>query len=180
MLTNETRTVEEGYVSACNADDLTLNPDKRRPTDYLIAAGMARNMFGGALMRLRSEWVGMSCRGGDETDAILLFDKLKTLPTVLAALHEWLINRGHDAADTGLAGKIVAYWLDDSCKTCFGRGYALIPGTPITGKPCKHCHGSGKRAPVGGSLGRWALNMMDEAVHTQRRQMQKRLQAMRR
>jgi hypothetical protein len=55
---NESRTIEEQYTSAGNADDLTVTSERRTDADVLIASGWTPGLLGGALMRLHSEWDG--------------------------------------------------------------------------------------------------------------------------
>ena len=62
MLSNEPRTVDEGYASACASSDLRVEAEKRGDADLIIAAGLGwnDNRIGGALMRLISEWHGVA------------------------------------------------------------------------------------------------------------------------
>ena len=100
MLINEDRAgVEEQYSQACTSSNLRCEADKRGATDVLIASGMSNSRIGGALMRLRSEFGSDSVprRHATETDRRLLMARLKTLPTVLAAVtaqaKHWGIDR---------------------------------------------------------------------------------------
>ena len=56
MLSNEPRTVDEGYASACASSDLRVQADIRGDADYVIAAGMNKSRFGALLLRLVTEW----------------------------------------------------------------------------------------------------------------------------
>lgn len=172
------RTVDEAYSSAGNADDLTVKADRRGEADVLIAAGLTPGLLGSALLRLHSEWDGAAKpRKLTETDARLLFGALKTLPKVIEAVGTWAAKRGY-SEPYELAGGAVAYWLDDGCNACQGRGFDVIPGTPTLGAACKRCGGSGKRKPPGGEAGRATLNMMDECIHVARQSMRLRLRNM--
>jgi hypothetical protein len=43
-----------------------------------------------------------------------------------------------------LLNRIVPHWPDDLCHQCSGRGYEVVPGTPmLSDKSCKVCRGSG-------------------------------------
>ena len=169
------RTVDEAYSSAGNADDLTVKADRRGEADVLIAAGLTPGLLGSALLRLHSEWDGAAKpRKLTETDARLLFGALKTLPKVIEAVGTWAAKRGY-SEPYELAGGAVAYWLDDGCNACQGRGFDVIPGTPTLGAACKRCGGSGKRKPPGGEAGRAALNMMDDCIAVARSSMRLRL-----
>lgn len=58
-----------------------------------------------------------------------------------------LIERGHDSA---LVARVLGHLADDVCKPCQGRGYEVVPGTPMLSDIlCMHCHGTGK-APLSG------------------------------
>lgn len=161
---SDVRTVDEAYSSAGNADDLTVKADRRGDADVLIAAGLTPGLLGSALLRLHSEWDGAAKpRKLTETDARLLYGALKTLPKVIDAVGQWAAKRGY-SEPYELAGGVVAYWLDDGCNACQGRGFDVIPGTPTLGAACKRCGGSGKRRPPEGDAGRATLDMMDTCV----------------
>lgn len=175
----DARTVEEEYTSAGNSDDLTVKAERRSDADILIAAGWTPGMLGSALLRLHSEWDGAAKpRKLTETDARLLYGALKTLPKVIEAVSEWAAKRGYDRPQE-LAGASVAFWLDDTCHACEGRGYDVIPGTPTLGAACKRCGGSGKRTPPSGEAGRATLRLMDESVERARYSIRLRLRNMR-
>ena len=172
---NEPRTIEESYTSAGNADDLTVTSERRTDADVLIASGWTPGLLGGVLMRLHSEWDGAAKkRHMDETEAFLLFSQLKTLIRAVDGVASWAERKGHKEPRT-LANAVLIYWLHDTCQPCLGRGYAVISGTPVLGRPCRKCGGSGKRSPPGGEAGRAALNMMDACVQAARSSMRLRL-----
>lgn len=56
MLNSESRTVEEGYASACASSDLRVEADRNGDADYMIASGMNRSRFGSLLLRFVTEW----------------------------------------------------------------------------------------------------------------------------
>jgi len=175
---SESRSIEESYTSAGNAADLTVRPDQRGDVDVLIAAGWTPGLLGGALMRLHSEWDGAAKkRHMDETDAFLLFGQLNSLRRAVDGVAAWAERKGHKEPRT-LANAVLIYWLHDSCQPCLGRGYAVIGDTPVLGRPCRTCGGSGKRNPPGGEAGRAALNMMDACVQAARSSMRLRLRNM--
>lgn len=55
---DDTVTIAERLVSAGNTSDLTVELDRRRPVDVLIAAGLAPSVIGRMLDQLVSEWDG--------------------------------------------------------------------------------------------------------------------------
>ena len=40
---------------------------------------------------------------------------------------------------------VLGEWLDDLCRTCHGRGHAVVKGTGRAGNPCTVCNGTGSR-----------------------------------
>lgn len=168
-------TVDERYSRANNSSDLTVKADTLSDADVLIAAGMTPGILGHALMRLHGEWdAAAKPRNITQTDATLLYGRLKSLQRVLGIISEYLTARGEDKPLIG-AKALVMYWLDDRCQPCLGRGANTIPGTPTLGMTCRACAGGGKRVVPLGQAGRKTLNMMDDAVNQARRSIQKRL-----
>lgn len=175
MLNDTPRTTEEAYVSATQSSNLRCEPDKRTDLDVLIAAGCTPGILGSALMRLHSEFDSSSEKQArTATDAILLMGKLKSLPRVLEALEGWALLRGLDAPGK-LAQAVTAYYLDSKCTACEGRGHERIAGTPMLGRQCKVCRGTGKRKEPMGEAGRLMLNVMDDAVMVARNSIKRRL-----
>ena len=167
MLINEDRAgVEEQYSQACTSSNLRVEADKRSPADILIASGMSNSRIGGALMRLRSEYGSDSVprRHATETDHRLLMGRLKTLPTVLAAVtaqaHSWGIDRPE-----AVALAVVSHWLDNVCRHCEGRGKQRVKDTPmLSAVNCKHCHG-GRVDLSHGSAGRRIESYLADCIN---------------
>ena len=171
-------TINERYSRANNSSDLTVTPDRRTDADVLIAAGWTPGLLGGVLMRLHSEWDGAAKKlHMDETEAFLLFSQLKTLRRAVDGVAAWAERKGHKEPRT-LANAVLIYWLHDNCQPCLGRGHEVIHGSPVLGRQCRKCGGSGKRQAPGGEVGKAALNMMDECVHVARQSMRLRLRNM--
>ena len=156
-------TIEERYTSATTSSNLRCQADVRSDADILIACGLTPGILGSALMRLHSEYDSSERRHGTQTEALLLMGKLKSLPRVLEALEGWAVLRGMDAP-AKLAQAVAAYWLDSKCTACEGRGHERIAGTPMLGRQCKACRGTGKRKEPMGEAGRVMLSMMEEDV----------------
>ena len=56
-----------------------------------------------------------------------------------------LVDLGYEEQ---LVGETMRHLLNDSCGHCLGRGYALIPGTPmLSDAVCPHCDGTGRTQP---------------------------------
>lgn len=167
--------IEERYTRATTSSNLKCEADTRSDVDVLIACGLTPGILGGALMRLASEFDSSSeKRPGSKTDAILLMGKLKSLPRVLEALEGWATLRGLDAPGK-LAQAVTAYYLDSKCTACEGRGHERVAGTPMLGRQCKACRGTGRRKEPMGDAGRLMLSMMEECVMGARNSMKKRL-----
>lgn len=184
---NHHRTVEEAYTRAgTSSSNLKVDPDRRGDADVLIAAGWSPGMLGGALMRLRGEWDSVAAprftqdstahqrRSHPDADAVQLLSRLRSLAQVLEAVERWAAAKGLADART-LARTSVCYWLDPTCRTCLGRGRALVPGTPMLGRVCKACGGSRKAREPMGQEGRRMLNMLDDCVSRRNQSMKKRL-----
>lgn len=62
-----------------------------------------------------------------------------------------LIDLGHDDK---LVAKVLGHMADDVCRPCEGRGYEVVPDTPMLSDViCVHCQGTG-RAPLVGDAER--------------------------
>ena len=167
-------TIEERYTRATTSSNLRCEADTRSDVDCLIACGLTPGILGSALMRLQSEHDSSEKRCATQTEALLLMGKLKSLPRVLEALEGWATLRGLDAPGK-LAQAVAAYYLDSKCTACEGRGHERIAGTPMLGRQCKACRGTGKRKEPMGEAGRLMLNVMDDAVMVARNSIKRRL-----
>jgi hypothetical protein len=70
------------------------------------------------------------------------------LPYVVESLSELAVRYGKaenvNEAREALA-RVIPFWLDDTCHECDGRGYMVVPGTPmLSDKACKACSGRGR------------------------------------
>ena len=175
MLNENTRTVEEQYISAGSSSNLRVEADRMGDADILIAAGWSPCMLGGQLSRLRREWDDSSrpplC---SMTDAKLVMGACKSLSGVLDALTAWAKVKGNPEP-ARFALTTASYWLSDTCRACRGRGNECIAGTPKLGRSCKKCGGSGKAPIPMGQDGRKAINMLDHCVSRSQSSMKKRL-----
>lgn len=62
-----------------------------------------------------------------------------------------LVDLGHEPE---LVGKVLAHLANDVCLPCNGRGYEVVPDTPLLSDTlCLHCSGTG-RAPLRGEAER--------------------------
>ena len=168
MLIHEDRAgVEEQYSQACTSSNLRCEADKRGPADILIASGMSNSRIGGALMRLRTEFGSDSVprRSATATDHRLLMARLKTLPSVLAAVTAQAQHWGIDRPEA-VALAVVSHFLDNLCRHCEGRGKKRIEGTPaLSAINCKHCGGTGRVDLSHGSAGRRVESFIADCIN---------------
>lgn len=165
--------LEEQYIAATNASDLTLNPDRTCAATHLIAAGLLGNRMGQALAFLRSEWdAADKPRKATEQEIEARAEELpyrKGKPDVKRARTEMLVgysvalrHRAHALAGWSSAVAIMGEWaklrgvdfdllspslyhfLAPTCPVCDGLGHRKMEGAPVLGKACHHCGGTGK------------------------------------
>ena len=87
----------------------------------------------------------------------LLFQRLKSLPTVRAALVHWAADKGIEGPEH-VASAVLQWWLHQTCPACEGARFRIIKGTGRTGsKACQACRGSGDRSLPHGHDGRLVL-----------------------
>ena len=106
--------------------------DELADVDVIRALGMiaATNPLGSAIWRVKYAQVE------------------SLLPYVVESLSELAVRYGKaenvNEAREALA-RVIPFWLDDTCHECNGRGYAVMPGTPmLSDKACKACSGRGR------------------------------------
>jgi len=166
--------LDEQYIAATNASDLTLDPDHRGAVDHLIAAALGGNRMGDALNHLRSEWdAAQKPPKWTEDDiaarAATLPAKKKGKPDLKMARAQLIAQyaRSLREAYLRLAGRALCleilaewaarrdvdpdllspalyHWLAPNCPVCDGLGKMRMHDAPVLGKDCTHCAGSGK------------------------------------
>lgn len=121
-------TARERIGTAQYTDDLgEVGLEEVGDVDIIRACGAAgqKNPLGLAIWRWRV--------GGDQRE---MFHVAKGL-----------IERGHDQA---LVARVLGHLADDVCRPCSGRGYEVVPDTPMLSDVlCVHCQGTGRVALVG-------------------------------
>jgi hypothetical protein len=164
--------LDEQYIAATNASDLTLDPDRRGAADHLIAAGLAANRMGQALKHLLSEWaVAPKPAPWTEDDVLALAtqlpkrkDKLDVkraramviseyaaalrraymrLPGRMDALAIMAEWAARRGVDPDLLSPALYHRLAPNCPACHGRKQEKRPDAPVLGKQCTHCAGTG-------------------------------------
>ena len=170
---NPPRGLDEQYIAATNASDLTLDPDHLCAVDHLIAAAIGGNRMGDALNHLRAEW-GAAPKPAKWTEADVIA-RAEQLPkrkkkldlnmargqliveyaTSMRAVYMRLAGRAkcmeillewavRRDIDPDLLSPSLYHWLAPACPVCDGLGKRCRPGTPVLDKDCPHCAGTGK------------------------------------
>ena len=121
-------TSRERIGSAQQSSDLgEVHTDEIGDVDIIRACGMAgaTNGLGLSIWRWRV--------GRDQRELRPIFEGL----VALGHAHETVIE-------------VLTHMSDDVCHPCEGRGYAVIPGTPmLSDDVCPECRGAGRRAMTG-------------------------------
>lgn len=134
-------TARERIGTAQYTDDLgEVGLDEVGDVDIIRACGMAaqKHPLGLSVWRWRV--------GGDQRE--------------LFAVAKGLVELGHDQA---LVAKVLAHMADDVCRHCHGRGYAVVPDTPmLSDELCVHCQGTG-RVPLTGDAERGLVEVIAKA-----------------
>lgn len=103
--------------------------------------------------------------------------RLASLPSAREQVTIRALRWNMPDAQTKAAGTI-RYWLDQTCRTCHGLKWQLIPGAPaLSGRPCRHCGGSGIASTPHGQDGRKLANFIDDCVSRARVSMRARLRS---
>lgn len=133
----------ERIGSAQLSDDLgEVGLEEIGDVDIIRACGMVsvRHPLGTRLWRLKYS--------GDHTE----------LGAVVRELTQMLMRKGLPVDNPlQLVVRVVKHWLDDVCPSCLGRGYDVLPGTPmLSDVMCKTCEGEGRlKLPVNDEAARW-------------------------
>lgn len=181
MTVKERPGIEENYSGAVNTTNLRMEVREDSPdgaAGVLIAAGWSPSRLGAALMRLHTEYDSTSIPPGETsaTDRALLQMGLKTLPAVRQHLADQAVHWGIDRPFE-VATAVIAWWLAKTCRTCRGRQFQTIPGTPaLSNRVCRACGGSGESRLHYGQDGRRLANYLDDCVSRAQHSIKKRLQ----
>ena len=134
---------EERYLSATNTSNLRVEAERIGHGDILICAGWSASTIGLALMRLHTK---------PDTAALE-----KVHQQVAMRASEWGIER-----PDVVASAVIAWWLDKVCRTCHGRKFDAIAGTPaLSAIVCPVCKGTGETKLPYGEAGRKLASWMD-------------------
>lgn len=167
--------LDEQYIAATVASDLTLRAHRRGAADHLIAAGLVGNRMGAVLKHLRAEW-DLAAKPAPWTDAdvteraeIVLTKKGKPdmsraraqiimeyatgmqqaymrLPTRMDALAIMADWAHRRSWDPDLLSPALYHHLAPTCPVCHGLKQLRRDDAPVLGKQCYYCAGEGTRA----------------------------------
>ena len=154
--------MSEAYVMARNAGNLSQNPERLVPVDWLTAAGMSgqQGTLGSLLMSALAEHDGAGI-------------KSETRNALISQVLALAIRRGvgHQLANT-----VLLWWLDPLCEDCHGRGYQVVPGTNrLSDTQCPSCHGVGKREIPGGDVGKDFAEELSQHFHRHRSRLTRKM-----
>lgn len=121
-------TSRERIGTAQTSDDLgEVGPEDIGDVDIVRACGMAgaENPLGLSIWRWRY--------AGDQRE--------------LMTVYRGLIEAGNDPQ---LVARVLAHLASDRCEPCEGRGYRVVPGTPmLSDEMCAPCQGTGRQILTG-------------------------------
>lgn len=121
--------IVEKYSRSINSSDLKSD-EHHFDTDNLAAVALS-NELGGLLFRVKY--------GSDATSFKAL---LSSWTTIVQGKRQW---PKHLPAHK-IAEKSLGHWLNDVCPACTGKGFQLMPGSPVLSDvQCTICEGSGKK-----------------------------------
>jgi len=131
----------EKIASAQGSSNLGEKPQHQTgDVDVVRACGMAgvNNNLGLSLYRLKYS------------------SDVREFHNVFEGLRNHLRSRWVDDNETKTVYEVLRHWLDDICDPCSGRGYGVIPGTPMLGDvPCGTCNGTGRVKLVSSGAALW-------------------------
>ena len=164
--------LDERYISATTASDLSMDYDRIGAVDHLIAAGLIGNRMGIALSHLLGEW-GRAAKPPKWTEADVQAraeelpakkgkPDLKRARAEAAVTYAQALRRVYRAlpgradalglmlewaqlrnVDPDLLSPALYHHLNPTCPVCDGLGQLRMVDAPVLGKQCHHCSGSG-------------------------------------
>jgi hypothetical protein len=177
MATGDTADVDERYAVAINARSLKVDDHKSGPVDVLAAAAWSPTRIGAQLLRLSSEF-DSGQRAKTKTDAVLLWERLKSLEGAQEQLTLYAVTHGMESPAVKARAALL-WWLDHVCPKCQGRKWLPVRGTPhLSGVLCppRHgCGGSGETTIPHGAEGRKLSVFIDDCVNRARSSIRHRL-----
>lgn len=127
----------ERLLQARESSDLGESVDGYGDVDWLRASGAVAQTHGLAL----ALWRLLEQR--EKRVLSMVFDALVELVPVGCTSRSMVVSN------------VLTWLLDPLCHPCQGRGFAVIPGTPVlSATECPSCAGSGESAPEWGDIER--------------------------
>lgn len=124
--------IKERIVTSQTSSDLGEVPEGIGDIDIIRATGMvgSKSPLGVALWRLRY--------GGDMRE----LEPVQQMLIDLAMRRGWVFE---ELEAVHLVNRVMRHWFDDLCHTCHGRGFKVVPGTPmLSDDVCLDCSGQGR------------------------------------
>lgn len=110
-------------------------------------------------------------------ETLNLIGKLGSLRAVRKQLVEYVPKWGIQEAAVKVPA-IIAYWLEQTCRTCHGLKFLQVANTPaLSAKACRACHGTGIAPIPYGNEGKRVANYMDDCVQRARTSIRHRLRS---
>lgn len=164
---------DEAYIAATNASDLTLSARRIDAPTILIAAALAGNRMGSALIHLRAEWDRAPKPRAATSEE--LSERARSLPLkngkpdLKRAKAESIVHQARamrecamrlsgrsavmglltewateQGVDHDLLSPALFHWLAPECPVCTGTGKVKANDAPVrTDRKCPHCSGAG-------------------------------------
>lgn len=108
-------------------------------------------------------------------ETLNLIGKLGSLRAVRKQLVDYVPKWGIQEASVKVPA-IIAYWLEQTCRTCHGLKFLQVANTPaLSAKACRACHGTGIAPIPYGNEGKRVANYMDDCVQRARTSIRHRL-----
>lgn len=144
-MSNEKPSQLERLARARSTSDLTMDLERHRDVDVLIAAGIAESRNGLASAPLSRMYLASS-----RSSLRRAFESVHALVLRMSGRRRWGLT---DDELKVVAKQATMHHIAPACPACSGRGYEVHEGAPVlSGKICKPCRGSGKR-PIQKRLG---------------------------
>lgn len=118
--------------------------------DNIAAVAMSDKDFGALLFRVKYAF--------DPTSYKRLVEEWRYWVKLKAVVHDW----PQHVNEKTVADVVLAYWLNDRCRPCGGKGHLELIPRVLSDDPCPHCEGSGKRELIcNGRIKSHVLQMLD-------------------
>jgi hypothetical protein len=141
--------IAERYTRATRSSNLKCDA-YHTDIDSIAAVGMSDKDFGSLLFRVKYAFEPHVYKR--------LVEEWRYYVTVKAVVHEWPSQINEKI----VADEVMAYWLNDRCRPCGGKGHLELIPRVLDDEPCPHCRGTGKRElNCNRHIKRYVMDMLD-------------------